>query len=65
MKCCEYGPRGGIIKLITAIINSVVKKASAFAIVSHFLLAWKNTLAFYDTELITAVKSSMIQAPTL
>ncbi len=34
-----------------------------FAIVSHFLLALTNTLAFYVTEIITATISFMIQAP--
>ncbi len=55
--------RGCIIKLFTAIINSAVQKASAFAIGSHLLLALTNTLAFYVTELITAVIIFMIQAP--
>jgi hypothetical protein len=44
-----------------AVINSVVQKASAFAIVSHFLLALTNP--FYVTEFIMAVISFMIQAP--
>jgi hypothetical protein len=33
------GPWACIIKLFTDVINGVVQKASAFAIVSHFLLA--------------------------
>jgi hypothetical protein len=44
-----------------AVINSVVQKASAFAIFSHFLLALTN--AFCVTEFIMAVISFMIQAP--
>jgi len=56
-------PGARIIKLFTVGINYVVQCASAFAIVSHFLLALTNTLAFYVTELITAVISFMIQAP--
>ncbi len=52
-----------ITKLFTTVINSVVQKASAFAIISHFLLALTNTLAFYVTELITAVIGFIIQAP--
>ncbi len=39
--------------------------ASAFAIVSHFLLALTSTPAFYVTELIMGVKSFMIQAAGL
>jgi hypothetical protein len=56
-------PGACIIKLFTVIINSVVQYTSAFPIVSHFLLALTSTLAFYVTELITAVISFMIQAP--
>ncbi len=41
----------------------VLQYASAFAIVSHFLLVLTNTLALYVTELITAVVSFIIQAP--
>ncbi len=52
-----------IIKHFTVVINFVVAQASAFAVVSHSLLALTNTLAFYITELITAVISFMIQAP--
>ncbi len=52
-----------IIKHFKAVINSVVQKTSTFAIVNHFLLALTNTLAFYITELITAVMSFMIKAP--
>ncbi len=55
--------RGLYHKTFMAVINSVVQKASAFAIVSHFLLASTCTLAFYVTELITAVISFMIQGP--
>jgi hypothetical protein len=40
-------------------------ESSAFAIASPFLLALKNTLAFYVTGLITAVISCRIQAPIL
>jgi hypothetical protein len=57
------GPGACIIKLFTAVINSVVQYASAFAIVSHILLALTNALAFYVTELIMVVISFMIQAP--
>ncbi len=57
------GPGACIIKLFTAVINFVVQYASAFAIVSHFLMALTNALAFYVTELIKAEISFMIQAP--
>jgi hypothetical protein len=46
-----------IITLITAVINSV----SIFVIISHFLLAQTNALAYYGTVLITAVFGHMIQ----
>jgi hypothetical protein len=46
-----------IIKLFTSVIDSVVQYASAVAIVSHFLVALRNTLAFYVLELTTAVIS--------
>ncbi len=36
---------------------------SAFVIVSHFLVALTNTLAFYVTEFIKIAKSLMMQAP--
>jgi hypothetical protein len=42
--------------------RNLIQYASAFAIVSHFLMALTNALAFYVTELITAVISFMIQA---
>ncbi len=54
-----------IIIHFTAVINQGVKYASAFAIVSHFLLALTNTLAFYVMELIKDVISFMIHAPDL
>ncbi len=41
---------------------AVINSASASVIVSHFLLTLTNTLAFFVTELITAVESFMIQA---
>ncbi len=37
--------------------------ASVFLIVRNFLSTLTNILAFYTTELITAVKRFMIQAP--
>jgi hypothetical protein len=49
--------RGYIIKLITAVINFVMKQASDFVVVGPFLQALTNMLAFYDTELIMAVKN--------
>ncbi len=52
-----------IIKLFTDIIHPVGPLASLFAIVSHFLMAFTNTLAFYVMELITAVIGFKIQAP--
>jgi len=48
-----------------AVTNSLVQYASVIAIVSHFLLALTNTLAFYVTESITAVKNFMIQTSGL
>ncbi len=57
-------PGACIIKLFTAVIKFFLAQyASAFAILSHFLLALTNTLALYATELITAVICFMIQAP--
>jgi hypothetical protein len=50
-------------KHFRAVIYCVVQKASAFAIVTHFLLALTNTLAFWVTELMTAVISFLTQAP--
>jgi len=50
-------------KFFTGVMNSAVRKASSFVIVSHILLALTNTLAFHVTELITAIKSFMIQGP--
>ncbi len=55
-------PGACIIKLFTSVINPVGQEASAYAIVSHFLLSLTNTLAFYVTKLIKAVLSFMIQA---
>jgi hypothetical protein len=49
-----------IIKLFTAVINSVMYKSTVFVIVRHFLFALKNTLAFYVTVLLTGSKSFMI-----
>jgi hypothetical protein len=37
--------------------------SGVFVIINNFLFTLTNTPAFYDTELITAVKSFMIQAP--
>jgi hypothetical protein len=54
-----------IIKLITAVINSVKQKATAFVKASKKLLTIVKALAYCTTELITAVKSFMIQAPSL
>jgi hypothetical protein len=50
-----------IIKLFTDM--AVGPLASVFAIVSHFLMAFTNTLAFYNMELITVVIGFKIQAP--
>jgi len=61
MSICQ-GPVS--LNFFAAVINSIVQKVSAFAIVSHFLLALTNTLAFSVTELITAVISFMIQTPS-
>ena len=58
----EKLPWACIIKPFTAIINTVAYQVSAFVIVGHFLLALTNTLAFYATQLITAVNGCMIQA---
>ncbi len=49
--------RAYIIKLFTAVINFVMKQASDFVVVGPFLQALTNMLAFYDTELIMAVKN--------
>ncbi len=42
-------------------MNSIAKYASAFVIVSNFLLAWTNTLAYYTTELITGTVGSTLK----
>jgi hypothetical protein len=52
-----------IIKLFTDVIHPVGPLASVFASVSHFLMAFTNTLAFYVMQLITAVIGFKIQAP--
>ncbi len=59
------GPGACIIKHLTDVFNHVVQQASAFAIVSHFLLALTNTRALYVTELITSVTSFMLQTLAL
>jgi len=51
-----------IIKLFTAVFNSVMLKASVIK-VNKKLWTITNTLAWYITEFITVVKSFMIQAP--
>ncbi len=57
----EVAPPGAcIIKLFTAVINSVTCKTSVLVIVSYFILAF---LAYYAAKLITAVISFMKQAP--
>jgi hypothetical protein len=45
---------GLYLKLFTVVINSVVQKAGAFAIFSHFLLALTNAPAFYVSFIIQA-----------
>jgi hypothetical protein len=50
-----------IIKLFTAVTNFVMYKASLLIIVYNFLLALTNTLAFYMMELITAIKSFVVE----
>jgi hypothetical protein len=51
-----------IIKLITAVINSVTWKASVFVKASKKRLTIANTLTYFTTVLITAVKSFMMHA---
>jgi hypothetical protein len=60
-KLHPYGPVS--LNFILSVRNSVAEKASVFVIVSHFLLTETNALAYYPTELITAVISFMIDAP--
>jgi hypothetical protein len=43
-------------------INSVVYSASAFVKVCYILLGLTNTLAFYITDLIKAIKGFAIEA---
>ncbi len=50
-----------IIKLFMAVINSTTKKASVF--VKAIRKRLTNTLAYYTTQFITAMKSFLIQAP--
>ncbi len=59
------GPGTCIIKRITAVINSVTSKASAFVKASKKWLTIAKALSYSNTELITAVKSFMIQALSL
>jgi hypothetical protein len=61
--CIILVPEACVIKLLTAIINSIMYKVSVFVIVNNFLFTLTNTPAFYNTESITAVKSFVIQAP--
>jgi hypothetical protein len=51
----EVVPPGAcIIKHFTAVINSVANKTSVFVIVSYYILAFTNTLAYCAAKLITA-----------
>ncbi len=50
-------------KLIMAIVNSVTYKASVFVKASKKRLPVAKALAYCTTEVITAVKSFMIQGP--
>jgi hypothetical protein len=61
----KLGPYPGNcnIKLFTAVINSVTKKASVFVKVIKKWLIVTKALAYYTKEFITAVKSFMTQAP--
>ncbi len=54
-----------IIKLITAVINYVTSMASSFVKASKKWLTIAKALAYSNTELITAIKSFMIQALSL
>jgi hypothetical protein len=56
-------PGACIIKHITAVINSVTLKASVYVKASKKCLTIAKALAYCTTELITPVKSFMIQAP--
>ncbi len=56
-------PGACIMKLFTAAMNSEAWYTSVFAIVCHFLLALRNTLAYCTKELITATKSFTVEAP--
>ncbi len=58
-------PEACIIKHFTAVINSIANKTSVLVIVSYFILAFTNTLAYYSAKLITAVISFMKQAPLI
>ena len=54
---------GCIIKLFTAIVNSITLKASLFVKASKEWLIMAKALAYCTTKYITAVKRFMIQAP--
>ncbi len=49
-------------KLFMAVMKFIILQTNSFVIVSHFLRALINTLAFCVTELIVAVKSITAQA---
>ena len=52
-----------MIKLTTAVINSVTLKPNVFVKGNKKWLTISKALGYFITELITAVKSFMIQAP--
>ncbi len=56
-------PGACILKLITAIINSVTLKANVFLKASKKWLTIAKAPAYCTTELITSFKSFMVQAP--
>ncbi len=51
-----------IIKLLKAVWNSKAYKAASLFVVSHFLLAYTNTLAYYAEGLVTNTIGFIIQA---
>jgi hypothetical protein len=62
-KCCPKVFRIDPLGLYHKTFSAVMRKASGFLSVTHFLLAVTNTLAFNVTEFVTVVKSFMITGP--
>jgi hypothetical protein len=63
VKCFTWQAPVASIKKITAVINSITKKASTSVKVSKKCLTITKALAYYTTELITTIKCYILQTP--